>query len=103
MPLNKKEEGILQKVYAKQEGMSVQLGVLTEKVGQQNHRIDTIESQNEREQGAKEEREKWEHIERDRMEKKDSNQWKLLGIGIGGAGVLSATVIGVIEVLSLVL
>ena len=62
-----------------------------------NHRTSALEEKGHHEAGAKEEREKWENIERDRTEKKDSKQWKLLGFGIAGAGVLSASVIGVIE------
>ena len=63
-----------------------------------NHRTSTLETVAVKEEGAKEEREKWQSIEPDRSDKKDSNQWKLLGFGVAGAGCLSTTVIGAIEI-----
>ena len=90
---------LLQKVYNLTENNGKNIAKLTEQVGVQNHRIDMLENKGHEEEGAKKEREKWEKIERDRQDKQSSNQWKLLGFCIAGAGVLSGAVFGVAQIL----
>ena len=97
MPFDKDEINLLQKVYDKQEVSDTNIVRLTEKVGQQNHRIDKLEGRAQKEEGAKEEREKWEEIERENQRRREDKQGKNVMLQITATGILVAAIFGIIQ------
>lgn len=97
MPFDKNEINLLQKVYDKQETADGNIVRLTEKVGQQNHRIDNLEGRAQKEEGIKEEREKWEQRERENQRRREDKQGRNSALQIAATGILVTVILVVVE------
>lgn len=97
MPFDKNEINLLQKVYDKQEVADKNIVSLTIQVGQQNHRVDKLEGRAQKEEGVKEEREKWEQRERDDQRRREEKQGRNSALQIAATGILVAVIFGTIQ------
>lgn len=97
VPFDKNEINLLQRVYDKQEVTDKNVILLTEKVGQQNHRVDKLEERAQKEEGAKEEREKWEKIEREERRRREDKRGRNAALQVTTTVALIAIVLTVLE------